>query len=288
MAMVEFFKVLGDPDAGFLRLALLGGILASLSFGIMGSYVVAKRIGSLAGAIAHSALGGIGLAIFLQTNYDWTWLTPLLGALLAAVVSALAIGLVTLYAKEREDTIISTIWVAGMSLGIILLKKSEGAGNVDMMSYLLGDMLFLDSSDIWLLGILDLVVIAVGLVFYNKFLAVCFDEEFAELRGVPVRLYYLVLLILIAVSIVLLSRLVGIILVIGLLVLPAATAARFSNRLCSMMAGSVAICVLCVFLGMGFSYSLEIPAGAGIGATAAAIYSIVLLLLAVWSPRASG
>lgn len=274
--MGEFFQLLSDPHGGiFLRQALVVALAASVAFGIMGTYVVAKRISSLAGAIAHSALGGIGAAHYLQEKFGITWFEPLHGALIVALLSAFLIGFVTLYAREREDTIISAIWVTGMSAGLILLKLS-GARSVDMMSYILGDILLVSPSDLWLLLALDAVVIVLALVFYHKFVAICFDQEFAELRGVRVRLYYFLMLALVAVSIILLMKLVGIVLVIALLVLPAAFAARFANRLHTMMALSVLSCMAFVTVGMGVSVPLDVPTGACIAAVAAGAYFIVL------------
>jgi zinc transport system permease protein len=275
--MGEFFQLLSDPHGGiFLRQALVVALAASVAFGIMGTYVVAKRISSLAGAIAHSALGGIGAAHYLQEKMGITWFEPLHGALVAALLSAFLIGFVTLYAREREDTIISAIWVTGMSMGLILLKLS-GAKSVDMMSYILGDILLVSPSDLWLLLALDAVVVALALIFYSKFVAICFDQEFAELRGVHVRVYYFLMLALVAISIILLMNLVGIVLVIALLVLPAAFAARFANRLHTMMALSILACMAFVTVGMGVSVPYDIPAGACIAAVAAAAYFIVLV-----------
>lgn len=275
--MGEFFQLLHDPHGGiFLRQALIVALAASVAFGIMGTYVVAKRISSLAGAIAHSALGGIGAAHYLQAKAGLDWFEPLHGALAAALLSALLIGLVTLCAREREDTIISAIWVGGMAIGLILLKLS-GARNADMMSYILGDVLLVSPGDLWLLLALDAVVVALALVFYHKFVAICFDQEFAELRGVRVRVFYFLMLALVAISIILLMRLVGIVLVIALLVLPAACAARFANRLYTMMALAVLACMLFVTIGMSASVPYDIPAGACIAAVAAGAYTLVLL-----------
>ncbi|MDA0811724.1 MAG: metal ABC transporter permease [Verrucomicrobia bacterium] len=276
--MNEFFRLLNDPHGGiFLRQALVVALAASVAFGIMGTYVVAKRISSLAGAIAHSALGGIGAAHYLQKKMDIAWFEPLHGALVAALLSAFLIGFVILYAREREDTIISAIWVTGMSLGLILLKLS-GAKSVDMMSYVLGDILLVSPSDLWLLLALDTVVVALALIYYSKFVAICFDQEFAELRGVHVRVYYFLMLALVAISIILLMNLVGIVLVIALLVLPAAFAARFANRLHTMMALSILACMAFVTIGMGVSVPYDIPTGACIAAVAAAAYFIVLVV----------
>jgi zinc transport system permease protein len=282
----EFVADLTGPNGVFLQHALIAGLAASVAFGIMGTYVVAKRISMLAGAIAHSALGGIGAAHYLQAKAGLEWFQPLHGALAAALLSAFLIGIVTLYAREREDTIISAIWVTGMSLGIILLKLS-GAKSVDMMSYIIGDILLVSPSDLWLILALDALVVTLAIVFYHKFVAICFDQEFAELRGIKVHVYNFLMLALVAISIILLSRLVGIILVIALIVLPSAFAARFANRLSVMMILSILACMIFVSSGIALSYPYELPSGACIAAVAAASYFLLLTSKAAWKKVAS-
>ena len=182
--MVEFFQALADPDIPFLRYALLAGALASVSLGIIGSYVVTRRISYLGGAISHCVLSGIGLGLFLQTVCGWTWCHPMYGAVASALAAAVGIGLVSLYAHQREDTVIGALWAVGMAVGILLFAKTPGY--TDPMSYLFGDILFISRRDLWAVAALDALVAGVGLAFYPKFQAVCFDQEFAELRGVRV------------------------------------------------------------------------------------------------------
>ena len=190
--MIEFLHAVGDPDMVFLRYALVAGLLGSIAFGIVGTYVVARRISYIAGAISHSVLGGIGAALYLQKKVGLAWSDPIYGAVAAALASALIIGGVSLYARQREDTAIGALWVIGMAAGLLFLAKTPGY--VDLMSYLFGDILLISQGDLWLVAGLDVLVVGLGLVFYNTFLAVCFDEEFARLRGVRVERYYLLLL----------------------------------------------------------------------------------------------
>ena len=205
--MSGFIGALWQYD--FLQNALFAGLLASLACGVVGSYVVVRRIGFLAGGISHSVLGGMGAALFL----GWS---PMLGALAAALLAALLIGWVSLHRREREDTLIGAVWAVGMAAGILFISRTPGY-NVDLMSYLFGDILMVPRSDLWvMLGGDLLLVLLVGLL-YRHLLAVVFDEEFARLRGVPVTLLYLLLLSLVAVTVVLLIRVVGLILVIALL-----------------------------------------------------------------------
>ncbi len=256
---MEFLQALLNPDMPFLFYALVVGLLASVSFGIMGSFVVARRISYLAGAIAHSVLGGIGVALYLKHAQNVAWSHPMAGAIAAALLSALVIGWVSLYAKEREDTVIGALWVIGMAIGVLFLAKTPGY--VDPMSYLFGNILLITKKDMWMVAGLDFVVVGISLVCYHYFLAVCFDEEFSRLRGIRVEFYYQLLLCLTALTIVLLVRVVGIVMVIALLTLPAATAGQFTRRLWQMMIWAIVFCAGFIVVGMGASYSFDLPAG---------------------------
>ena len=278
--MTEFISDLARFS--FLRYALLAGFLVSIACGIMGSYVVARRISYIAGAIAHSVLGGMGAARYGEVVYGLSWLHPLLGAITAALISALIIGLVSLRAREREDTVIGAVWAIGMAVGILFIFKTPGY-NENLMSYLFGNILMVSREDLWLTAGLNLLILVTGLVFYRQFLAVCFDEEFALLRGLRVQAYYLLLLCLIALTIVLLVGVVGIIMVIALLTLPAATASYFSRRLWQMMGLSVVFSILFTSGGLAMSYAQGVPAG-----TIIIFAGVVYLLVAAVSSALGG
>ena len=268
--MLEFLQALRDPDIAFLRYALTAGMLAGIAFGIIGSFVVVKRISYLAGAIAHCVLGGIGAALYLQQVHGLAWADPMLGALFAALTAALIIGLVSIYASEREDTVISALWVLGMAVGILLIAKTPGY--TDPMSYLFGNILMISSADVWIVLVLDILIVAISILFYNRLQAVCFDEEFARLRGLNSRLLYLLLLGLTALTIVLLVRIVGIIMVVALLSLPAAIAGQFCGRLWQMMLVAAVLSMGCIAAGLGLSYSFDLPSGATIVLLAGSVY----------------
>jgi zinc transport system permease protein len=263
---------------------ILVGLLASVSLGIIGSYVVTRRITYIAAAISHCVFGGIGVAYYLQVNQKLDWCDPLYGALVAALVSAAVIGLVSLYAKQREDTVISAVWAIGMAIGLVFFDRAKGYGS-PAMEYLFGQILLVSRHDLWLVLAMDAVVAVVGLGFYNKLLVVCFDEEFAELRGVPVKRYYLLLLCLTALTVVLLVRVVGIVLVIALLTLPAAVAGHFARRLWQMMAVAVVCCVAFVAAGLALSYPTNLPAGPVIILVAGTAYLAVTLTTRLRKPR---
>ncbi len=273
--MHEFLQALVHPDIPVLRHAMLVGVLSSVAFGIVGTFVVTRRITFIAAAIAHCVLGGVGAALYLRARFGLTWLEPIYGALPAALMAALIIGIVSLRAREREDTVIGAVWAVGMALGLLLLAKTPGY-NKDTMSYLFGDILLITRRDVWLVAGLDLVVVAVAVFFYNKLLAVCFDEEFARTRGLAVERYYLLLLCLIAVTIVLLVYLVGIVLVIALLTLPAAVAGQFSRRMAWIMGIAVLLCMVFSTAGIALSYPYDLPSGPTIIVTGAAVYLAVL------------
>jgi len=272
--MMEFFDALFRYS--FIQYALLTGVLASIACGVVGSLVVVRRITYIAGAIAHSVLGGMGAARYLQVVHGITWISPLSGALIASLVAALIIGIVSIKLKEREDTIIGAIWAAGMAIGIIFITKTPGYGE-DLMSYLFGNILMVTPNDLKLIAALDGFVILVGLIFYNQLLAICFDEEFARLRGLKVELYYLLLLCLTALTVVLLVTVVGIVLVIALITLPVAVAGIFSKRLWQMMILSALLSSIFTATGLMISYSPNLPSGAAIIMVASIAYILSLV-----------
>ncbi|MBN1589160.1 MAG: metal ABC transporter permease [Pirellulales bacterium] len=271
--MGEFYDALIDPEFPFVRYGLVAGLLASVAFGIVGTYVVARRITYLAGAIAHSVLGGIGASLYLQKAHGLTWCDPTIGALISALAAALVIGLVSLYARQREDTVIGAIWATGMAIGLLFLAKTPG--RVDAMSYLFGNIQLIAQKDLTLVAGLDVVVILLALFWHRKLLAVCFDQEFAELRGVRAKGYYLLLLCLTALCVVLLMRVVGIVMVIALLTLPAAVAGQFSRRLWHMMVLAMLFCAAFVMAGFAVHYPNDLPAGPTIIVVAGTTYLCV-------------
>jgi zinc transport system permease protein len=266
--MTEFLSEL--MRQGFLQHALIGGVLASIGCGIMGSYVVVKRIGFLAGGISHTVLGGMGVALFFSVS-------PLAGALVAALVSAILIGWISLHWREQEDTLIGAFWAIGMAIGILFISRTPGY-NVDLMSYLFGNILIISSRDLWLMAGMDAVVLLMVLLFFRQFMAVAFDEEFARLRGVPVTWFYLLLLSLVALTVVLLIQVVGLILVIALLTLPAAVALQYVHSLGRSMALASLLGVVFTCVGLVIAYQSDLPAGATIILVAGVAYFLSTLL----------
>ncbi|MCI0399790.1 MAG: metal ABC transporter permease [Gammaproteobacteria bacterium] len=261
-------------DHTFLQYALLAGLLASIGCGIVGTYVVVTRLGYLAGGIAHTVLGGMGVAYFLDT-------APMGGALIAALVAALIIGWVKLRWQQHEDTLIGALWAIGMAVGIIFISRTPGY-NIDLMSYLFGNILLVSRQQLWLMAGVDLVIALTVVAFYRQFLAASFDEEFARLRGMHIEFYYLLLLCMLALTVVLLIQVVGLILVIALLTLPAAIAVQYVGSLGRIMILAIALGALFTCAGLGLSYEPDLPAGAMIILVAGISYLLATLSLGLF------
>ena len=240
----------------FMQNALLAGLLASIICGIMGTLVVVNRVVFLSGGIAHAAYGGIGLAFFM----GWPFLV---GAIGFTLIMALVMAAVTLKAKHRSDAMVGVLWAVGMAAGIILIDLTPGY-NMDLMSYLFGSILSVPDSDIWMMLVVGLMIIAVVVYFYHDYLAMSYDEEFAQIRGVPVRKLYFLLIGMLAVAIVLIIQVVGLILVIALLTIPPYIAERYSKSLFVMMVFSSLLSVLFTVTGLWLSYAYNLTSGASI------------------------
>jgi zinc transport system permease protein len=273
----EFFDAVSSPTTALVRYALIAGMIASVTFGIVGGFVVTRRISYIAAAISHSILGGIGASIYLSRSYDWAWCTPLVGSIVAALASALVIGYVSLVAREREDTIIGAIWSTGMAAGVLFIFFAPGPA-VNAESFIFGNILLTSRTDLVVTAVLGAIVVGVTALYYHKLVAVCFDEEFVRLRGVAASAYYLLLLCLIALSVVLLVRLTGMILAIALLVLPAATAVQYSRRLWMIMLLAGCLCLVFTTGGLAFSYPTQTPTGPVVVLFAALTYGVSLLV----------
>ncbi|MDR0503965.1 MAG: metal ABC transporter permease [Treponema sp.] len=257
--MHEFLFALVNPDFPFLRNALMAGVLSSVLFGILGSVVTVRRIGSLAGAVSHAVLGGIGMALYLSAFFI-PGFPPIAGALIFAVLSAVIIGLVSLKAKQREDTVINAIWVIGMSLGLLFMAKTPGYA--DPSTWLFGNILLISNRDLLFMAVLDIIVLLLAWRFYAQIEASSFDEEFARTRGVNVELVFLLILGLTAVAIVLLQTFVGIVMVIAMLTLPAGCSGVFSRSLGGMMITSCLFSAFFSISGLVSGWFLDLPIGA--------------------------
>ena len=276
--MLEFINDL--QQFPFLQMAFIASLLASIACGIVGTYVTVRRITYIAGAIAHCTLGGMGAAKYMQTEMGLYFITPLTGAVCAALLAALLISWLQEKSDLRQDTILSAVWAIGMAIGILFISKTSGY-NEDLMSYLFGDILMVSSRDLILIGLLDAFLLFSALFFQRQLGAISFDEEHARLAGLPVELYNTLFLCTVALTVVLLVQLVGIIMVVALLALPAATASRLTNRLATMILVSTLFCALSTLGGLALSYAPNLPAGATIILTAATLYLVVDITLRI-------
>jgi zinc transport system permease protein len=243
----------------FFQRVLVAGLLASVACGILGTYVVSKGMASISGGLSHAAFGGVGLGYLLG-------FPPMVGAVGFGVLAAVAVALAYRRLRSSLDTLISTVWALGMALGIIFVALAPGYAP-DLMSYLFGSLLFVSWDYVAVVAVLDLLIaIAVGLL-YKELQAVSFDEEFAEVAGVPIERLLLLLLAVIALAVVTLIRVVGVILVIALLTVPAATARHWSHTLARMMFVATVVAAGCttagLFLSVGISsaFALSVPPG---------------------------
>lgn len=250
----------------FMRNALIAAILASVACGMIGTYVVVKRIAFISGGIAHSAFGGIGLGYFLGVN-------PIVMVVPFTLCFALGMGIVSKRTKLPQDTAIGIFWAVGMALGIIFISLTPGYAP-DLFGYLFGNILTVPFGDIIMMVILNIIILTTVFLFYKEFLAVSFDEEYAATLGIPVELLYYVLLCLTALTIVILIKIVGIILVIALLTIPAAIAKQYTFDLKKMMILAIILGVIFTTTGLWLSYVLDMASGATIIILSAAVFII--------------
>jgi zinc transport system permease protein len=253
----------------FMQNALLAGILTSIICGIIGTLIVVNRLVFLSGGIAHSAYGGIGMAFF----FGWPYMV---GAIGFAFFSAMVMAAVSLKSKHRADTIIGVMWAMGMACGILLLDMTPGY-NVDLMSYLFGSILSVPKSDLITMGAIGLLILALVIYFFRDLLAMSYDEEFAQIRGVPVKRLYFMLIGIVAVTVVMVVQVVGLILVIALLTIPPYISEKYTKSMVGMM---FLACLLGMFFttcGLWLSYTFDMTSGAAIIFVAGIVFFISLL-----------
>ena len=254
----------------FIQHALIAGVLVSLAAGIIGSLIVVNRMVFLAGGIAHASYGGIGMAVFFG-------LPIFFGASIFALLAALLVANLTLHKRHRIDTFIGLIWAVGMAIGVIFVDLTPGY-NVDLMSYLFGSILAVTTQDLYFMGTLLLFIIGITTFWYRDILAVSYDSEYARLRGIHVRFFYTLIMILSALTVVIAIKVVGLILVIAMLTIPVYIAEKLSSTLWHMMILSGIISTLFTLAGLWLSYSYNLTSGASIILVSAASLGLFLLV----------
>lgn len=264
---MNFFAALADHE--FLRVVLVAGLLSALGCGVVGSLVVVKRITFMAGGIAHAVLGGMGVA-------QWLGGSPLVGATVAAIIAALLIGWISHRGHQREDMLIGAVWAVGMAVGIVAIAQTPGYSS-ELMSYLLGNLLMVTREQVWLMAALDGAMLLALALLWRPLIATVFDEEFARVRGLPTLALNLGLLVVIALAVVVLVQAVGLVLVMALLTLPAATALLGVSSIGRVMLLAGGIAAAEIVGGLALAYETDSPAGAVIVLGAAGVYLLALL-----------
>jgi len=260
MAMLQLFEY------GFIQNAFLAALLMSVTCGIIGTYIVSRRMVFISGGITHASFGGVGIGYFFG-------FPPLAGAALFAVLAALTTENLTRRKVMRNDSIIAIMWSLGMALGIIFVYLTPGYAP-NLMSFLFGSIITVSKTDLWLMLILAIVVSIFFTILFKPILFIAFDEQFAKTRGIPVMLLNYLLIILVALTIVLSIRIAGIILVLSVLTIPQNIANLFTNRFGRIMIGSIILGFIASIMGLVISYYLDLPSGATI------IFSLVVMYIA--------
>ncbi len=257
----------------FMRNAFYAALLASVACGVIGSYVVVKRIVFISGGIAHTAFGGIGLGYFLGIN-------PLIGVIPFSLAAAVGIGIVSKRTRLAEDTSIGILWAMGMAVGVLFISLTPGYAP-DLFGYLFGSILTVPGHDLALIAGLDCVIIAAVGLLYKGLLAVSFDEEFARISGNNVEVMYSIMLCLVALTVIVLIKVVGIILVIALLTIPASIAQQYTVSLPRMMLLSAGNGMILTTGGLIIAYYADIPSGATIILLSGAVMGLSAVIQAL-------
>lgn len=238
----------------FFQNALGASLLTAVICGLVGAYIVVRRIVFVSGGITHASFGGIGLGLYLGIN-------PILSAAGAAVLAAFSIGKLSRSEGIREDSAIASVWALGMALGVLFMTLTPGYAT-SLPSYLFGNILLVTSGDLIALGALALVLVLLFVLGYRRILYIAFDADFARVRGLRVELWERLLLLLVAVSLVLTIRSVGIMLLLSLLTLPQTTVGLFTSDFRQIIFGSIILSALANVGGLLLSYYvLSVPSG---------------------------
>ena len=255
---------------GFMQNAIMTAVIVSVICGLIGPFIVTKKMVFISGGLSHSAFGGLGIAYWLGIN-------PLYGALVFVLAAAVGLGFKDNVKNDNNDIFIGILWATGMATGIVFIHMTPGYAP-NLMTFLFGNILTVSSHDLHIIFVLFCVVVSVVIIFFKGFTAVALDEEYAKVRKLPVRLLNIGLLILIALSIVALIQVVGIILVIALLTIPVAIAEEFSSDFKKIMVISILFGILICITGLVISYFIEFPSGASIILTGSFFLGVIKLI----------
>ncbi len=253
----------------FLQNAVISALLASIACGIIGTIIMEKKLVMMSGGIAHTAFGGIGLGYLLNIE-------PIIGGLFFSLLASIGIAKIHRKTNTYSDILIGMFWSFGMALGIIFITFTPGYPP-DITSYLFGNILTVSKTDLIIIFLLNLIIIFVVSAYFNYYKAYLFDEEFAAVLDIPVNILEYILFILIALTVVVLIRIVGIILIIALLTAPASIAKQFTYNLKKLILLSVFLGAIFCLTGLWISYRLNIPSGASIIIISTLSYFIITI-----------
>lgn len=264
----------------YLTNAVIACLLSGVTCGIIGTYIVARRMVFLCGGITHASFGGLGIAFYLGAN-------PILGAMIFAIMSALGIEYSSSRSKIRHDSAIGIIWGVGMAIGALFISLRPGYTSGDMASFLFGSIVTVTNGDILALAVLALLLLVAAAIWHRPIMYVAFDKEFARSLGVRVDLISYVMAVATAITIVLSIRVMGIILLISLLTMPVVGANMLSKSYTKIAPIAVAIAVVGGVLGIALSYYTDAPSGPSI-IFVLAIAILIIKLLSLWINRVRG
>ncbi len=265
--MIELFKY------QFFINALIAALLTSITCGFIGTYIVSRRIVFISGGISHASFGGVGIGYYLGIN-------PILGAAVFSVVSAIGIEVFARKAEVRRDSLIGIMWSFGMAVGMIFISITPGY-SANLMTYLFGNILTVTAFDLVLMLALAVLVVCFFFLLFKEILYVSFDEDYSRTQGIPVSFINFALISLVALTIVINIRVVGIILVMSLLTIPQATASLISNNFRHLIFFSIGFGLLSSVSGLFLSYQFNIPSGAAIIFFSIIIFFIVRTIVAL-------
>lgn len=252
--MADFINLLTNYT--FIQNAVLASVLASIACGITGSFVVKNKMTFVSGGLAHAIMGGIGIAYFFKIPTS-------VGAIAFALLFSAIITFAKNSAKQEIDTLIGVLWAVGMSIGIIFMYLTPGY-NADLISFIFGNILMVDSGGVTAIALIDVVILLLVTVFYNHFLYISFDEEFLRVKGLPVKLIYFILLTMISLTIVILIKIVGLILVIALLTMPSVISGIFQKKMHNIIILSIILGIVFTLGGLLVAFKLNLPVSATI------------------------
>lgn len=266
---MEFFNDI--TQYSYLSNALLAAILSGVTCGMIGTYIVCRRMVFLSGGITHASFGGLGIAFYLGTN-------PIFGALIFAILSALGIELASDKGRIREDSAIGIIWSVGMAVGALFMSLRPGYTSGDLSSYLFGSIITVTNSDVAWLGVLTAIIIIGAIFWLRPVMYVAFDRNFARSQGIHTKFISYLMSAMIAITIVLSIRIMGIVLLISLLTMPTVIVNTLFKSYGTITWGAPLVAVIGNVSGLIISYNFDVPPGAAIIFTLTVTLIVVKLL----------